>query len=114
MAVGNSVGNLGLQQRFLDINTPLQEWVSIVREFQPDIVIVYPSAMKILGELAEQDRVRLHVTRIISCGEPLSTGLRQYLEQVFHAEVVNFYGVSESLAMGCSMGMMKAWYCLMT
>lgn len=104
MAVGNGVGNLGLQQRFLDINTPLQEWIRIVREFQPDIVIGYPSAMKILGELAEQDRVRLHVTRIISCGEPLSKGLRQYLKQVFHAEVVNFYGASESLALGVQYG----------
>ena len=35
-----------------------------------------------------------------SCVEPLSPGLQSYLEQVFHASVVNFYGASESLALG--------------
>ncbi|KIR03670.1 Coenzyme F390 synthetase [Lachnospiraceae bacterium TWA4] len=38
--------------------------------------------------------------RVISCGEPLDTGLRTYLEEVFHVPVINFYGASESLAMG--------------
>lgn len=104
MAVGNGVKNLGLEQRFLDINTPLEQWVKTVQEFQPDIIIGYPSAIKILGELAEQSRIRLHVTRIISCGEPLSRGMQAYLEQVFGAETVNFYGASESLALGVQFG----------
>lgn len=104
MAVGNGVRNLGLAQKFLDINTPLQEWGKIVQEFQPDIIIGYPSAMKILGELIEQEKITCHVTRMISCGEPLGKGLMRYLKQVFHAEVVNFYGASESLALGVQFG----------
>lgn len=30
----------------------------------------------------------------------MSAGLRKFLENAFHAEVINFYGASESLALG--------------
>ena len=53
-----------------------------------------------LGELIENENIPLKINRIVCCGEPLSHGLRGYLEKTFHAEVVNFYGASESLAMG--------------
>lgn len=100
MAVGDGIDGVGASQMFLDIKTPLAEWSRSVKEFQPDIIIGYPSAIKILGELVERSEVSVNVCRVISCGEPLPSGLRQYLEQVFHTVVVNFYGASESLALG--------------
>lgn len=100
MAVGDGIDGVGAKQLFLDIKTPLSEWERRIRKFQPNIVIGYPSALKILGELVEEDRASLKVHRIISCGEPLPAGLRSYLETMFHAVVVNFYGASESLALG--------------
>lgn len=100
MAVGDGIRGVGAEQRFLDIKTPLSKWVQTVREFQPDIIIGYPSAIKILGELAENSEVSVDVCRVISCGEPLAPGLRDYLEKIFGSVVVNFYGASESLAMG--------------
>lgn len=39
----------------------------------------------------------MSVMQVISCGEPLSIGLRRYLEKAFRTEVINFYGASESL-----------------
>ena len=100
MAVGDGIRGVGAEQRFLDIKTPLSKWVQTVREFQPDIIIGYPSAIKILGELVENSEVSVDVCRVISCGEPLAPGLRDYLEKIFGSVVVNFYGASESLAMG--------------
>ena len=100
MAVGDGIRGVGAEQRFLDIKTPFSEWVQTVRDFQPDIIIGYPSAIKILGGLAECSGVSVNVCRIISCGEPLAPGLRDYLEKTFGAVVVNFYGASESLALG--------------
>ncbi len=100
MAVGDGIRGVGAEQRFLDIKTPLFKWVQTVREFQPDIIIGYPSAIKILGELVENSEVSVDVCRVISCGEPLAPGLRDYLEKIFGSVVVNFYGASESLAMG--------------
>lgn len=100
MAVGDGIDGVGARQLFLDIKTPLSEWVESIRAFQPDIMIGYPSAMKILGELVEKAEVVVDVCRVISCGEPLPAGLRSYLEDIFGAVVVNFYGASESLALG--------------
>lgn len=100
MAVGDGIDGVGAEQRFLDIKTPLSEWIHCVKEFEPDMIIGYPSAIKILGELVESSEVSVDVCRVISCGEPLATGLRKYLEKTFGAVVVNFYGASESLALG--------------
>lgn len=100
MAVGDGIDGVGAEQMFLDIKTPLSQWIYSVKEFQPDMIIGYPSAIKILGELIERSEVSVNVRRVISCGEPLSPGLRNYLEQVFRTVVVNFYGASESLVLG--------------
>ncbi len=104
MAVGDGIDGVGAEQMYLDINTPLAKWVEDIRKFKPNMIIGYPSAIKILGELVESGEIRMEVIRVISCGEPLGTGLRHFLETVFHAEVINFYGASEALAIGVETG----------
>ncbi|MDD3920139.1 MAG: phenylacetate--CoA ligase family protein, partial [Eubacteriales bacterium] len=54
LAVTDGVSGLRAKQLSLDIKTPLSEWVDRMRAFQPNIVIGYPSAIKILGELVEE------------------------------------------------------------
>lgn len=100
MAVGDGIDGVGAKQLYLDINTPLDQWIDKLQEFEPNIVIGYPSAIKIMAELVEQGRVRTKVERVISCGEPLGASLRNYLETIFQTVIVNFYGASESLALG--------------
>lgn len=100
MAVGDGIDGVGASQMYLDIKTPLAQWVEQIRTFNPNIVIGYPSAIKILGELAERREVELNLIRVISCGEPLGASLRNYLEETLHAAIINFYGASESLALG--------------
>lgn len=100
MAVSDGVNGIGAKQMYLDINTPIEEWIQTVKTFKPNMMIGYPSAVKILAELVEKGNLSLEVLRIVTCGEPLGTGLRKYLEDVFRAEVINFYGASESLSMG--------------
>lgn len=104
MAVGDGIDGVGAMQMYLDINTPLSEWVDSIQSFKPNIIIGYPSAIKILGEMVESGKVTMNVVRVISCGEPLNPGLRLFLEQIFHAEVINIYGASESLALGVETG----------
>ena len=100
MAVGDGIDGVGAKQMYLDIKTPLAEWARQLRAFRPNIIIGYPSAIKILAELVERDEVDLKVVWVISCGEPLGNSLRKYLEDVFRTRTVNFYGASESLALG--------------
>lgn len=100
MAVGDGIEGVHASQMHLDIKTPLAEWIAQIREFKPNMVIGYPSAIKILAELVEQGEVELKVIRVVSCGEPLGSSLRNYLETIFKVQVVNFYGASESLSLG--------------
>lgn len=100
MAVGDGIDGIGASQIYLDIKTPVTEWIRKLREFRPNIVIGYPSAIKILAQLMEKGEVSLEAERVISCGEPLGLSLRTYLEKIFRIQVVNFYGASESLALG--------------
>lgn len=100
MAVGSGIEGVHAKQLSLDIKQPLQEWIHQIHKFDPNIIIGYSSAIKILAELVEKDKVHVHVERIISCGEPLNIRLRAYLKRVFHCDIVNFYGASESLALG--------------
>lgn len=110
MAVGDGIDDVGAKQMFLDIKTPLSEWIHSVKEFKPDMIIGYPSAIKILGELIENNAFSVNVCRVISCGEPLPSGLRSYLEQVFKADIINFYGASESLALGVEADLTEGLY----
>ncbi len=71
MAVGDGIDGVGAAQMHLDVKTPLSEWVSHIKEFKPNMIIGYPSAVKILGELAEKGEVALKINRIVTCGEPL-------------------------------------------
>lgn len=104
MAVGDGIDGLHAKQLFLDVKTPLAEWIAQIRTFRPNIVIGYPSAIKILAELVMEGRVEVNIQRVISCGEPLSVSLRQFLEKAFRADIINFYGASESLALGVETG----------
>lgn len=100
MAVGDGVHGLGGKFRTLDINTPLADWPGVIREYNPNVVIGYSSAMKILAGVLEENKIHCNFKRIITCGEPLSESLRAYLEEVFDRKIINFYGASESLALG--------------
>lgn len=104
MAVGDGVEGLHAKQLHLDINKPLSEWIDSIRAFKPNLIIGYPSAIKIFGELVEQGTAPANILRVISCGEPLGPSLRGYLEKTFRCDVVNFYGASESLALGVETG----------
>ena len=100
MAVSSGIEGVHALQLSLDIKQPLHQWVDQIQKFDPNIIIGYSSAIKILAELAHAGKVELHVKRVISCGEPMHANLRAYLEKVLHCDVVNFYGASESLAIG--------------
>lgn len=76
MAVGDGITGLRAKQEYLDINEPIEKGNQKVTKFDPNIVIGYPSAIKLMAEQVRLGRVPNHVRRVISCGEPLSVGLR--------------------------------------
>ena len=110
MAVGDGIEGVKGNQLFIDINMPLNEWIVKIKQFQPDMIVGYPSAIKILGELIENRKLDVNVFRVISCGEPLSDNLRQYFKKIFHTNVINFYGASESLVLGVESNFNEGMY----
>ena len=102
-SIGSTCKAFGAEILFLDINEPLDSWREKISSFKPNFIAGYPSALKILAGLLEDGGLTFEkksVYQIVSCGEPLNCELRKYLEKVFEKTVVNFYGCSESLALG--------------
>ena len=110
MAVGDGIEGVKGNQLFIDINMPLKKWIEKTKHFRPDMIVGYPSAIKILGELVESGKLDVNVSRVISCGEPLNNNLRQYFKKVFHSDVINFYGASESLVLGVEADFSEGMY----
>ena len=104
MAVSDGIAGVKAKQLFLDIKMPLDEWIDKISKFQPNIIIGYPSAIKILMESVARGEIKTNLFRIISCGEPLNKNLRDCFTKTFKCKVINFYGASESLALGVEVG----------
>lgn len=47
MAVGGGIEGLHAKKLSLDIKTPLSEWIEKIQKFKPNMIIGYPSAIKI-------------------------------------------------------------------
>lgn len=100
MAVGAGIKGIGGNQLFLDIKTPLEEWITRLNAFKPNTIVGYPSAIKILAELVQNGKLNLKLNRIVSCGEPLNKAMRKMFAELFQTDIINYYGASESLALG--------------
>ncbi|MFQ3320791.1 MAG: phenylacetate-CoA ligase [Natronomonas sp.] len=85
---------------FLDINRPMDEWEAEFRDFRPNVLVGYPSAIKLVCDIEREADLGLDIERIAVGGEPLSAELREYIEDTFGTEVLNIYGASESLIIG--------------
>jgi phenylacetate-CoA ligase len=98
----------GLARFFVDlelfeVNDPLADVLARLNDFQPEVLIGYTTALKILA--AEQRRGRLkleRVTYVTTAGEATSPADMALLSETFGCQVVNSYGCSEHLGMGAS------------
>jgi phenylacetate-CoA ligase len=98
----------GLAKLFVDValfevNRPLPETLAKLNEFQPEVLIGYTTALKILA--GEQRRGTLALDRVINvttAGEATTPADIALLSETFGCPVVNSYGCSEHLGMGAS------------
>lgn len=110
MSIYDGVINIKASFESIDINSSVDSWIEKINDYQPDILIGYPSALKIIGESKNRGEINIDITRTISCGESLGSNLREFLEDTFHCPVVNFYGASESIAMGVEINNQDGMY----
>lgn len=94
---------LFVKGRMFEVNSPLPEVLAELDAFQPDVLIGYTMALKILAE--QQRSGNLHINPIsISCtGETATSADMEYLADSFAgASVLSMYGSTEHMMMGYS------------
>lgn len=104
MGVSQALTTIGAEALYLDVNLPLKELIQKVCKFNPEAIIGYPTAIKILTEGLKAESHHLNLLRIVTAGEPLSRNLREYFEKEYQIPIINYYGASESLALGVEVG----------
>lgn len=100
MAIEEALRKIRIPVETIDINDPIDVWVRKISDFRPDFLIGYPSAIKIIATMQSEGLICLSPVRVVTCGEPLNSGIRQVLEEYFHCPIVNYYGSSEFLCLG--------------
>lgn len=99
------VGGRLVQFRYFDLMTPLEQAVSALNHFQPNIVVGPPSLLGLLADAAEEGRLRIVVERLVSVAEVLEPQDRERLAHVFAAPVHQIYQCTEGLlAISCKLG----------
>jgi phenylacetate-coenzyme A ligase PaaK-like adenylate-forming protein len=102
-AIKSSLARFFLDLELFEVNDPLPEVVARLNEFQPEVLVGYTTALKILA--AEQRRGSLALERVINvmtAGEITTSADMALLTETFGCPVVNSYGCSEHLGMGAS------------
>ena len=97
------LARLFVRLQVLEVNSPLPGVLAALNEFQPELIVGYTTALKILAE--KQQAGHLHISpKIIACGgESCSPADKAILMQAFKCGVMNAYASSEHLAMGSAM-----------
>jgi phenylacetate-CoA ligase len=74
----------------------MHEIVNKIKRLRPKIIVGYVSALKILAEFMEKNRISdVQVSAIIPAAETLFEYQRELFERAFHGEVYNRYGSHE-------------------
>lgn len=88
----------------LSILDPLADNVTRLNELQPEVLLTYPSILRLLADQASSGSLRIQPAAIISVAEPLLPDIRTAAEQAFTSTpIYNWYAASEGgcVAAGC-------------
>jgi phenylacetate-CoA ligase len=85
-----------------EINDPLAQTIAGLNAFQPDMLVGYNTALKILAAKQRSGELRISPSRISSSGESMTENDKAELNAAFGAEVFNGYACTEHLMMGVS------------
>ncbi len=93
---GLLAGNMpDITMHALPVTLPLTEIVKGLNELQPEILVGYASALRMLGEEALAGRLQIDPSTVSSGGEPLSEDDRNVIRQAWNVHLFDIYGASE-------------------
>ncbi|KHO62283.1 coenzyme F390 synthetase [Thermoanaerobacter sp. YS13] len=102
----NGIKKYRAKSMVLNAADPIDTWKDKIKNFNPNYLAGYPSCIKILADMQQRGEVNIKPKKIITGGEPLSKEVSSYLSSVFDADVIDYYGCTESIFLG----MGTNWY----
>ena len=84
----------------INAQKPLDEWVRLIKDYNPTYLSGYPSCLNLVASLKEEGRIDIKPKKIITGGEPLTKEASEYYKKVFGADVIDYYGCTESIFIG--------------
>ena len=84
----------------LSVLTPLPELVAKLNDYQPEIIVTYPSFARRLAEEQEAGRLRIRPDRIASTAEVLTKDVRARVLKALAARMLDSYGTTEAGLLG--------------
>lgn len=99
-AMAQSFASPAMPVRPFPVSLPLDQIVAGLNDYQPVLLIGYPSALALLAVEARDGRLKLAPKRVASTSEPLLPHVRASVEDAFQAPVANIWGTSEAGPMG--------------
>ncbi|MBE3592428.1 MAG: phenylacetate--CoA ligase family protein [Thermoanaerobacter sp.] len=102
----NGIKKYRAKSMVLNAADPIDTWKDKIKNFNPNYLAGYPSCIKILADMQQRGEINIKPKKIITGGEPLSKEISNYLSSVFDADVIDYYGCTESIFLG----MGTSWY----
>ena len=95
-ALAETFAGSAAEVRSFPVTLPVTQIVAGLNQWQPAMLLGYPTGLALLAAEARAGRLRISPRRAIASSEPLLPETRQALEQAFGAPVANMYGTSEA------------------
>jgi len=88
----------GQKVPYLQLSTTVtpKALVEHLNEFQPDVLIAYPSIASVLTDELRQGRLHISLKVIFCGGETLPEEMRRRIEEAWGVRIFNMYGATES------------------
>jgi phenylacetate-coenzyme A ligase PaaK-like adenylate-forming protein len=100
----NPIARLFVSVGLYEVNDPLPDIIEALNAFQPDMLVGYTTALKILAAKQREGVLKLNaVIGIVTAGEVTTANDREILSDAFGCGVTNSYACSEHLGMGMAL-----------
>jgi putative adenylate-forming enzyme len=94
--------NPGVGAPRLSVATPMDEIVTALNDYQPEVILTYASFAGMLAHEQLQGRLRMSPRRIVTTSEPLTEPVTQQIEDAWQVGVGNGYAATEAPLMASS------------
>ncbi len=81
----------------LGVTEPLERTIGALQEFQPDVLVTYPSLLPALVDAVDDGRLRISPFAVQTISEPLTPATRALCERAFGHRPYDYFGSTEGL-----------------